>query len=156
MYHSWSARGEETVVINKRPPPLKWNLYRDSWCWLIMAEKLAMINNRSAPVGWNQCECFLRVSTQRLWSRGDQSCISYWQLNLVLCKSLPLSFRFEGWGSWRAAEGWHCEKSREATDKGVASGAVETWEGHREKLRPDTTWQDWSPWREARRSEASG
>lgn len=62
-------------------------------------------------------KCFL--SAQNLCSRGDQCCISCWQLTLVMCKSPSCGTGSEGTkGSWRPAESWQYESLGEAMGEG--------------------------------------
>ena len=49
------------------------------------------------------------------------------QLNLVMCKSHPDSTGFEGMKeSWRATEGWHCERPEKAIGESAATVAIDS------------------------------
>ena len=76
-----------------------------------------------------------RFRIQKLWSIWDQDCISSWQLNVVVCKSLPNDDGLGNMkasnlqGSWRASEAWHHVawlEPGEAIGEGEASVLVET------------------------------
>lgn len=78
------------------------------WGWNIL---LVLIWNQHH---WGKIwDCFLRVNTQKLWSRESSGKISIWKSNLVMLKSLPHATGFdknEAVGLkklWEEAEEWH-------------------------------------------------
>jgi hypothetical protein len=82
----------------------KWQL------WLAGAEKSAVIRRDQHHLGEMFCQYLLRFNTQKLWSRGSHSCISCWQTNLVMYKSL-------------------------LGGTGCTDGEVQEWQSHGEKLK---------------------
>ena len=62
----------------------------------------------------------------KLCSTGSQGCTSFWQSDLVMCKTHPDGIGFKNMkGSQREAEAWHCERPGKAMGKGAAPMTAE-------------------------------
>lgn len=94
-------------------------LYWSSGSWLAGAEKKhpSLLNELSGKY-------FLRVSTQELWSKVGQGCISCWKPNLAIVSISHSALVLIG--QLKAVEAWHGERPGEETAEDAASIEVET------------------------------
>lgn len=75
MWCCFSPRTEESSITNKKPISLKWNFV----CFPGTVDTGNVINERTILLSWKFLwfnvlicvgKCFLRISTQKLWSKG--------------------------------------------------------------------------------------
>lgn len=66
------------------------------------------------------------VRSEKLWSRGGQGCITIWELNLALCKSLPHGSCSGGIRDAGLAGSWRETETCQSPGDGAALASAET------------------------------